>query len=79
MMIQKIVRVHKKDSAFLYATLEALEGAASFSTLDTKESGQIFRDIKICISPQFLDEIESVIETLRKRFPILEMKEDEQI
>lgn len=77
MMIHKIVRVHKKDSAFLYATLEALEGAASFSTLDTKEPGQIFRDIKLYISPQFLDEVESVIETLRIRFPILEIKENE--
>ncbi len=75
MMIHKKVRVHKKDSAFLYAILESLEGAASFSTLDATVKDQTYRDIEICISPGFLDEIESIIQTLRKKISILEMNQ----
>lgn len=71
-MIRKIIRVHRRDSAFVYAILESLEGMTSFSTLpDTP--GQDFRELELHISPGYVDEVEKVLEGLRKKFPVVEL------
>lgn len=71
-MVSKIIRVPKKNSAFVYAILESLEGMASYSTLD-KSVGKNFRDLQLFIPEAFVGDINFVLESLRKEFPILEL------
>lgn len=73
MMIRKIIRVHRKDSAFVYAILESLEGMTSFSTLPD-HPGQDYRELELSIAPGFATEVEEVLNGLRKKFPILEIQ-----
>ncbi len=78
MMIQKKIRVHKKDSAFTYAILESLDGMVSFSTLDKVDGhnakGQDFRDLALFIPDGFVEEMAIIIEGLRKKFPVIELE-----
>lgn len=71
-MIRKILRVHRRDSAFVYAILESLEGMTSFSTLPDAV-GQEFRELELHIAPGFAEEVEKVIDGLRKKFPVIEL------
>lgn len=71
-VIQKKIRVHRKDSAFTYAILESLEGMASYSTLPD-EPGQNYRDLALCIPEPFVLDIEIVLNGLRKKFSVLEL------
>lgn len=73
-MIHKVIRVHRKNSAFVYAILESLEGMASFSTLPD-QPGAEHRDLELRIPPSFLSEIEVVLDGLRKKFPIVEISD----
>jgi hypothetical protein len=73
MMVIKRIRVNRKDSAFVYAILESLEGMASFSTLPDESPGQGFRDLELSIPEPFLESLDQVLEGLRKKFPILEL------
>jgi hypothetical protein len=74
-MIRKIIRVHRKNSAFVYAILESLEGMASFSTLPD-EPGAAHRDLELHIPEPFLKEMEVILDGLRKKFPIVELTGD---
>jgi hypothetical protein len=78
MFIKRTIRVHRRDSAFVYAILESLEGMASYSTLPDAPC-QDFREIELCIAPAFLGEIETVIGGMRKRFPIIEVNHADSI
>ncbi len=69
-MLHRTIRLHRKDSVFTYAILESLEGMTSYTTLpDTP--GQTYRDLELCIAPGFAEEIDAVIEGLRKKFPVI--------
>jgi len=68
----RTVRVHRKDSAFLYAILESLEGMVSYTTLPDAP-GATHRDIELCIPKGFDQEVSAVVDGLRKKFPILEV------
>jgi hypothetical protein len=76
MMIHKTIRVHRRDSAFIYAILESLEGMASFSTLPD-EPGQTHRDIALFIPPSCERDINIILDGMRKKFPILEIAAEE--
>ena len=71
-MFSKTIRVHRRDSAFVYAILESLEGMASYSTLDNAP-GHNYRDLALSIPEGFVEEIEVVLEGFRKKFPVLEL------
>lgn len=77
-MIRKIIRVHRRDSAFVYAILESLEGMASYSTLPNAP-GQDFRDLELSVAPGFADEVEAVLNGMRKKFPIIEVENAERL
>ena len=67
-MIRKIIRVRRRDSAFVYAILESLEGMTSFSTLSECNS-QDYRELELSIVPGFAAEVETVLDGMRKKFP----------
>ena len=69
--VKKLIRVHRRDAAFVYAILESLDGMTSFSTLPDK-SGQDYRELELSISPEFVTDVETVLDGLRKKFPIIE-------
>ncbi len=73
-MIRKIIRVHRRDSAFVYAILESLEGMTSFGTLPDEKSRD-YRVVELSISPGYEAEVEIVLNGLRKKFPIIETQE----
>jgi hypothetical protein len=76
MMIHKKIRIHRRDAAFVYAILESLEGMASYSTLDSGVSDH--RELKLLIAPGFAQDVETVLDGLRKKFPILEFDPKEK-
>lgn len=71
-MLTKTIRVHRRDSAFVYAILESLEGMASFSTLPDDKT-QNYRDISLSISREFVQELDIVLSGLRKRITVIEL------
>ena len=73
--IRKVIRVHRRDSAFLYAILESLDGMTSFSTLPDAP-GQEHREIELFISPESLADVNIVLDGMRKKFPIIELGEE---
>lgn len=73
MLIKKILQVHQKDSAFLYAILESLEGMAAYSTLAHQKNSQT-REIELFIPQALLADMEIILEGMRKKIPILELE-----
>ena len=71
MFKKKVIRIHRRDSAFVYAILESLDGMTSYSTLPDAP-GQDFRRLELHISPDFEAEIATVLDGLRKKVPIIE-------
>lgn len=73
-MLRKIIRVHRRDSAFVYAILESLEGMVSYSTLSNApgQNQLDYRELELSIAPGFAEEVETVLNGLRKKFPIIE-------
>jgi hypothetical protein len=59
----KTIRVRKEDSAFVYFILESHEGLASYSTL-AHQPGDAYRDLELRIPPDFLAEVESLLQRL---------------
>lgn len=75
--IRRKIRVHKKDSAYVYMILEACEGIASYSTLDHK-TGDSYRDLDLQIPPDFAGEVQELLKQLGDlvyEMPIAESKE----
>lgn len=74
---KRLIRVEKKNSAFVYAILESLEGMASFSTVDLEGDpvrvGKNFRDIELCIPDPFVADVEQIISDMAREFPILDL------
>ena len=57
------IRVRKEDSAFVYFILESYEGIVSYSTLDFKK-GDAHRDLELRIPPDFVLEVEELMQRL---------------
>lgn len=74
-MIRKIIRIHQKNSAFVYAILESLEGYCSFSTLDPQEGeDDQMRCLELWIVPELEKEVNAILNGMRKKFPIFEAR-----
>jgi hypothetical protein len=61
--IYRTIRVRKEDSAFVYFILESYEGLTSYSTLDFK-LGDAHRDLELRIAPDFISEVDELLEGL---------------
>lgn len=75
MMINKRIRIHKSQAAFIYCIFESLEGMVSYGTLDSEKGGQ-FCDLLLHIPVDCVTDISVLLEELRKEFPILEIPYD---
>jgi hypothetical protein len=71
-MVRKTIRVHRRESAFVYAILESLEGMASFSTLPHAPN-QDHRDLALSIPAEFLADVDTVLDGMRKKMPVVEV------
>ncbi len=74
--IVRRIRLHRKNSAFVYAILESLEGWVSFSTLDTLWNGDsnwntAFRDLELYIPKDFEQDVAAVIESFQRWFEVI--------
>lgn len=58
------IRVPKEESAFVYFILEAQEGVTAYSTLPNA-IGDAHRDLELCYSPEFKEEVLRVLDELR--------------
>jgi hypothetical protein len=70
-MVRKTIRIHRQHSAFVYAILESLEGMTSYSTLP--HSAVNFCDLSLSIAPSFAQDVDKVLDGMRKKFPIVEI------
>ncbi|MGK0367106.1 MAG: hypothetical protein ACI9QD_000240 [Thermoproteota archaeon] len=61
-----ILRTHKKDSSFLYFTLEANENISFYSTLEDS-LGTAYRDIDIKCSIELKDSLLGILEHLKNK------------
>ncbi len=64
-----VIRVNKRDSAYLYQILESYEGLANYSTI-TVGKEQPFRDIALHAAPDLLPEIEALLKRLSNEIPL---------
>ena len=74
-LINLIIRVDKKDSAFTYFILEAHEGLSFYSTLEHQE-GDGFRDIDIKGTVELKSELLHVINFLQNQVKIDILKKE---
>ena len=58
------IRVRKEESAYIYFILEAQEGIVAYSTLP-HETGSPFRELELQIPPDFVSEVEELLESLQ--------------
>jgi len=61
--LRKVIRVKKKDSAFVYFILESYEGITSYSTLEFK-TGDAYRDLELRIPLDYLTEVEDLLKRI---------------
>ena len=80
-MIKRVIRVHRRDSAFVYAILESLDGMAAFSTVDADDGANHlqYRDIQLLIPEAFVELIDLVIEGFRKKFSVIELDPSDKL
>ena len=57
------IRTHKRDSAFVYAVLEAQEGLVAYSTLPHQHHAQT-RELELLVPESSLSELEAVLKSL---------------
>lgn len=57
---RKVIRVSKKDSAFIYSILESYEGLTAYSTLDTPKECS-YRDIELLMTLDFVTDVENLM------------------
>ena len=65
------IRTHKRDSAFVYAVLEAHEGLAAYTTLPHKHHSQT-RELELLVSDAMKADLERVLQELAPQVEILE-------
>jgi hypothetical protein len=63
--IRKKVRVSKEESVYLYNIFEAQKGILAYSTLP-HEVGSLYRELELQIPPDFVEEVDELLEALRK-------------
>ena len=68
-LLQMIIEVDKKDSSFIYFTLEANEGLCFYSTLDHQEGDQT-RKIDIHLTESLKNEFLTVFNYLKSQLEI---------
>lgn len=61
--VKRIIRVSKKESAFVYAIFESYEGITSYSTLDCKPEDS-FRDLELYITPDYVSDVDELLKNL---------------
>ena len=71
-----IIRVPKKDSSYVYFTLEANEGLCFYSTLEHQKESP-YREIEINLTSSLTNEFLTVFESLRDRIEV-HILEDKQ-
>lgn len=76
LIINKIIRVSKKDSSFVYFTLESNEGLCFYSTLESSMNTD-YRDLTVNFTPEFKEDVERIFSILSDRFPIEILSENE--
>jgi hypothetical protein len=57
------IRTHKRDSAFVYAVLEAQEGLVAYTTLPHQHHAQT-RELELLVPESSLSELEAVLKSL---------------
>lgn len=60
-MEKVIIRVKKKDAAFVYWAIEGLEGAAFHSTVSKKHELNGERDIAVFIPDSYIGEVNQIL------------------
>jgi len=73
-----IIRVPKKDSSYVYFTLEANEGLCFYSTLEHQKES-IFRDIEISLTNSLLNEFLTVFQFLNETIEIKILEDKDNI
>jgi hypothetical protein len=68
-MIRIILKLHKRDTAFVYAILESLEGMVSFSTLPF-EKGSLVRELELFVAKDFISDVEYVLQSFKKKMDL---------
>lgn len=72
------IRVPKKDSSYVYFTLEANEGLCFYSTLDHEKESP-FREIEINLTNSLVNEFLTVFNFLNKNIEIIILEDKNQI
>lgn len=67
-MQRKWLKINTSDIALVQFILEGYEGLVTVSTIDPKEA-----IIQILIMPDFVEDVESILENLKERFMIKEI------
>jgi hypothetical protein len=65
------IRTHKRDSAFVYAVLEAHEGLVAYTTLPHAHHAQT-RELQLLVPEPSLSDLEAVLNSLGAMVEILE-------
>ncbi len=56
-----VIKTHKEDSALIYHLLEAHEGLAAYSTLDSPQ-GDPFRELELWVTDSCLSDVLALLE-----------------
>ena len=73
-----VIRVAKKDSSYVYFTLEANEGLCFYSTLEhQKESA--YRDIEINLTHSLLNEFLTVFNFIKDKLEVTILEDSDNI
>ncbi len=65
-----ILKVQKKDSAYLYQLLESYEGLANYSTVNFTEKESPYREIKLHLAPDLVAELKVVLSKIAEEIPL---------
>ncbi len=65
------IRTHKRDSAFVYAVLEAHEGLVAYTTLPHQHHAQT-RELELLVPESSLSELDAVLESLGSMVEVLD-------
>ena len=73
-----IIRVTKKDSSYVYFTLEANEGLCFYSTLDHQKESE-FRDIEINLTNSLVNEFLTVFNFIKEKLEVTVLQDSDNI
>ena len=64
-----ILKVQKKDSAYLYQLLESYEGLANYSTVNIEKDSP-HREIKLHLAPDLVPQLKQVLRKIAEEIQI---------